>query len=294
MKAAALYLLVCAIVWGWTFVATKVCLNYVTPIELVGLRFLVGLPALYMVVVAKRLKFEFTRKERGSLAIGSAIITLHFFIQITGLKYTSATNTGWIIAITPLVMALLAFLILKEKLPKRALGGVAIATIGLLVLISRGQSTTLGWLGWLGSIGDWLILASAHTWALYTISIRNVVRVRPPLTVTLAVMLPSGILVLAYMLLTSDWSRFIEMPLDGLLALGFLGLFGMALAHWFWQEGVARIGASRAGIFLYIEPLATTAIAVPYLGEQFGLWTAAGGMMVLAGVFVAHKAKQAG
>jgi drug/metabolite transporter (DMT)-like permease len=63
----------------------------------------------------------------------------------------------------------------------------------------------------------------------------------------------------------------------------------MGLAHWFWQEGVARLGAARAGVFLYLEPLATTGLAVPYLGESFGLFTAVGGAMVLAGVYLAER-----
>ena len=88
---------------------------------------------------------------------------------------------------------------------------------------------------------------------------------------------------------TSDWSKFVALPTDGLLALGFLGLFGMALAHWFWQEGVARMGAARAGIFLYLEPLATTALAVPLLGELFGPTAAVGGLMVLGGVFLSQR-----
>ncbi|MCP4544717.1 MAG: EamA family transporter, partial [Chloroflexi bacterium] len=63
----------------------------------------------------------------------------------------------------------------------------------------------------------------------------------------------------------------------------------LAVAHWFWQEGVAKLGAAKAGIFLYLEPLSTTALAVPLLGEHFGFFTAAGGLLVLAGVFWAER-----
>jgi drug/metabolite transporter (DMT)-like permease len=90
------------------------------------------------------------------------------------------------------------------------------------------------------------------------------------------------------MAITSNWSSFLHIPLDGVLSLLFLGLLGLAIAHWFWQEGVARLGAARAGIFLYIEPLATTALAVPWLGEKFAVYTAVGGLMVLGGVFIAE------
>jgi len=91
------------------------------------------------------------------------------------------------------------------------------------------------------------------------------------------------------MLFSSDWSKFLHLPLDVTIALLFLGLFGMALAHWFWQEGVARVGAAQAGVFLYLEPVATTALAVPYLHESFGVYTAIGGFLVLLGVWLAQR-----
>ena len=281
-----MYLLVCVVIWGWTFVATRICLQYISPVEVLGLRFLIGLPLLLVIVLARRVRFEFTSREGRTILLGSAIITLHFLIQITGLKYTSATNTGWIISISPLVMAALAFLILKERLGRRALIGIAVATAGILLLISRGR---LGSFDWLSSFGDWLVLASAHTWALYTIVIRDVTRARHPLAVTVAVLTPSALVVLVYMAISSDWSRFVSMPLDGIIAILFLGILGLAVGHWFWQEGVARVGAARAGIYLYLEPVATTSLAVPYLGEEFGPATALGGLLVLAGVYFAEK-----
>ncbi|MBD3402163.1 EamA family transporter [candidate division GN15 bacterium] len=283
-------LLLCVIFWGWTFVATKVVLEHVTPVELLGLRFILGLPVLYAVIRIKRLKFDFTRKNWIGVAIGSAIITIHFLVQVTGLKYTSATNTGWIISVTPLVMAVLSYFILKEQIGARQILGIVFATVGILLLVSRGDLTSLDWLS---SIGDWLVLISAHTWALYTIATRDLSRARNPLAVTFGVLTPSGILVLAYMAFTSDWGSFLEMPLEANLALLFLGVLGLAVAHWFWQEGVADIGASRAGIFLYLEPVATTALAVPYLDERFGWATAVGGLMVLGGVYWGSRRRKA-
>lgn len=283
---ARLYLLSCVIFWGWTFVATKIVLAYVTPVELLGLRLLTALPVLFVIIRIKRVRLQFSPRGRKQLLIGSAIITCHFLIQITGLQYTSATNTGWIISVTPLVMALLAWLILKERLGAKEFGGIVIATIGILLLVSRGDFSSLSWMS---SIGDWLVLISAHTWALYTIATRDLSREGNPLGVTLMVFLPPGVLTLLYMTYLSDWTAFLTMPLEAWIALLFLGIVGMALAHWFWQEGVAEIGAARAGLYLYLEPIATTALAVPYLGEQFTWATGVGGALVIAGVFYAQR-----
>jgi len=289
MIAARIMLLLCVIFWGWSFVATKIALDYVTPVEVMALRYLFGLPVLFLILLSKKIKLKFERRDYKGIVLGAIIITVHFLIQITGINYTTATNTGWIISVTPLVMAVLAFLILKEKIGSKQIAGVVIATIGIILMVSKGDLTDLSWLG---SVGDWLVLASAHTWAFYTIATRDVSRRGNPLLVSIAVLTPSAIVIFIYVLFSSDLSKFLALPLEPLLALMFLGVFALGLAHWFWQEGIAKLGAAGAGFFLYLEPLATTALAVPYLGENFGLYSAIGGALVLAGVFVAEKRRR--
>ena len=282
---ATILLTITVIFWGTTFVATKVCLNYLAPIEVMGLRLFVGLPVMLIIILARGLKFDF-KGHRVSLALGSVILTAHFLIQIVGIKYTSATNTGWLIAAIPLVTAVLAFLILKERIGRNVIAGIVIATIGILLLISKGQLLDFGWLS---SIGDWLVLGSAHTWALYTIATRDLSRTYNPLTTTFTMLLAPALVALVVMLPTSQWSSFSNLPTAVIVALLFLGILGTEIAHWLWQEGVARLGAAKAVIFLYLEPLATTAIAVPYLHESFGMYTAIGGFLVLLGVGLAQR-----
>ncbi len=285
MLARALMLLTVTF-WGWSFVATKICLDYMTPLEVIGLRYLLGLPLLLVVILVKRVKLSFARKDLGLVILASIVVTVHFLIQITGMKYTTATNTGWIIAVTPLVLMVLSVIFLKEKITLKAVVGVAIATVGILLLVSRGNLFDLGWLG---SVGDWLILGSAHTWAIYTVLTRDVARRYNPLLVSFAVLLFSSIVIIGLMLFSSEWDKFLHLPLEPIIAILFLGVICLALAFWFWQEGVARLGAAKAGFFLYLEPLATTALAVPYLNESFGVFTAIGGLMVLVGVYIAEK-----
>lgn len=281
-----IYLLLAIIFWGWSFVATKILLDYVNPAELMGLRFIVGLPVMFAIVLGKRIRLGFSSRHRWHVLLASAIITAHFLIQITGIKHTSATNTGWIIGVTPLVLAVLSFLILREKIGLREVGGIVVATTGIVLLVSHGRITELDWIE---SVGDWLVLASAHTWALYTVATRDLSRTYHPLAVTFSILLPSALVLVGYMVIASDWSVFLRLPLNAVIALLFLGIFSLAVAHWFWQEGVSGLGAARAGFFLYLEPLATTALAVPYLNEQFGLFTAVGGGLVLIGVYLSQR-----
>lgn len=283
-----IYLLLAVIFWGWSFVFTKILLDYVTPVELMGLRFIIGLPVLLLVIFFKKIKLKFDSKDYKAIAAGALVITAHFIIQITGLKYTSATNTGWIISVTPLVLATMSFLFLKEKIGLKEIIGIIVATCGIILLVSKGNLISLDWLK---SVGDWLVLLSAFTWSVYTVITRNISRKYHPLAVTFAILFPSALIMITYMLFTSDWNKFINLPAEPLWALLALGILCLALAHWFWQEGVAKFGAAKAGFFLYLEPLSTTALAIPYLGEHFGMFTAIGGLMVLAGVYITEKKK---
>jgi drug/metabolite transporter (DMT)-like permease len=280
-------LLVAAVVlWGWTFVATKILLAELGPVEIFAMRLAIGLPFLAAVLVVRRVPLEFARADAWPLVVASAVFTLHFLVQIAGLVTTTATNTGWIIAVSPLALAVLAFVFLREHIGRTGAAGIAIATTGVVLLVSRGRLTDLAWLR---NTGDWLVLGSAVTWAVYTVLARDLLRRRHPLAVTFAVLVVAAAMTAILAGAFADLSRVRSLSPRGIAAVLYLGIPGLALGQWFWQEGVARLGAMRAGVYLYLEPLATLGLAVPLLGEPFGLAGLLGGGLVLTGVYVAQR-----
>jgi drug/metabolite transporter (DMT)-like permease len=287
LRSTRLLLLGSVVIWGWTFVATKILLAHVTPFELVGLRFAIGLPILFTILRLKGIALGFDPAEWRPLSAGAAIIAVHFLVQAFALSRpaTTATNTGWIISFSPLGMALLSRMFLDERLRARQIQGVVLATLGVLLLVSKGHLESLSWLR---STGDWMIFGTAFTWALYTIVTRDLSRRRSPLAVTFVVFLPLCVSGLVAIAIRGHIGRFLRLPARAVIALLFLGVLG-TLAQWFWQMGIARIGAARAGIYVYLEPLATTVLAVPVLRESFGLASAAGGALVLLGVWQAER-----
>jgi drug/metabolite transporter (DMT)-like permease len=281
-------LLIAVSVWGATFVATKICLRYLSPLDVLGLRLILAVPTLYALILVRRIRLSFSGREILTLTAGSGILILHFLIQITGLQYTSATNTAWIIAVTPLIILFLSRLFLKERIHRADLVGVGIASAGIVLLISNGNLSSLGWLE---NTGDWLVLASAHTWAIYTVIGRNVSRSHNPIAVAFAFLAPAMIVVTGAMIFISNWNAILHLPAEPIIAIIFLGVVAMALANWWWQKGVGSIGAAKAGVFLYLEPLATMILAIPLLNETVGVMTAVGGALILAGVYVAQKSR---
>lgn len=283
---AHLLLLSAVVIWGWTFVGTKILVAELSPVEIFAARLAIGVPFLGILLLARGVRLHFERADITRLLLGGILLTVHFLIQAVALMTTSASNSGWIIAVTPLVLAIASFLILSERLGWSAVAGIIVALLGVLLLVSRGRLRDLGALQ---TTGDWLMLLSTLTWAIYTVVTRDVARRHDPLAVTFAVMLAAAAVTVVLMLTMGDLDSFRSLSLRGLLALLYLGIAGLALGNWFWQVGIAAVGAARAGMYLYLEPLATVALAVPLLGEPFGVFSAIGGGLILAGVYLGQR-----
>ena len=284
--APRVLLLTAVIIWGWTFVATKILVAELGPVELLAMRLIIGVPVLGGLLLVRRVPLTFSRADIVPLASGGLILACHLLIQIAGMKTTTATNTAWLISVSPLAIVLLSFVFLRERVGRATVVGLAVASVGVVVLVSRGHLSDLGWLR---STGDWLVVVSAHTWAIYTVVTRDLSRRRPALAVTFVILLIAAAFAALLFLLWGDAGLVRALTPRSVAALLYLAIPGLALGLWFWQEGVARLGASRAALYLYLEPIATLMLAIPVLGESFGLATALGGALVLAGVYTGQR-----
>ncbi len=272
-------------IWGGTFVAIKICLQQLVPIEIIGLRFIVGLPVLALLVYFSRVSWKIERNDLPRLLFASMMLVLQFLAQAYALTMTTATNTAWLVAVSPLAIAILGALVLKEHLGKTTIIGISIATVGVILLVSKGR---LADLGWLKSVGDWLVLFSAINWAIYAIAIRDIVRRRGPLLVTLLVYFPLTLVGVAGLIVSNTFTRLPDFSMAVWWWLLFLAVPG-TLAHWLWNVGLSQIGAVKAGIYIYLESITTTIIAVPLLHEAFGMGSAIGAALIIVGVQWAER-----
>ncbi len=131
----------CAVaIWGASFVATKIALKEVAPVALVWTRFALGVPVLGLFVLARR---QFRPIQGRDLAyfllLGFIGITFHQWLQSNALVTSEATTTGWIVASTPLFIAILGRLFLGERLRAAAIAGILLASLGVLLVVARGD-----------------------------------------------------------------------------------------------------------------------------------------------------------
>jgi drug/metabolite transporter (DMT)-like permease len=271
--------------WGLSFIATKMALDYLTPIQIIALRLILGTPVLYMAALAKKSKMRFRNKDFFAITAASITLGIHFLIQAVGLKYTSATNTAWLIASIPVFIAVMSALFLKEKLSPLQISGIAVAAVGIFLLISKGR---LNALLSLTAAGDWIILSSAITWGIYTILTKRLSGVHNPLPLSVGVLILPTLLLNLYAAATTPITTLLALPLKIVAAIIFLGIFCLGLAHWFWLEGLSRKTAAEVGAFIYLEPIITTIAAVPLLNEKLTIFSAIGAVLIIAGVYLAQ------
>ena len=277
------------VAWGASFVATKIALRELTPIALVWARFALGILVLGIFVGARR---QFRRVERRDLAyfllLGFLGITLHQWLQSNGLVTSQATTTGWIVATTPLFIALLGRVFLRERLGGKGYVGILMAAFGVLLVVARGSPGTIV-VGRLGTKGDALIMISAVNWAVFSVLSRRGLKRHPAALMMFYVMLLGWALTSALFGIESGFRG--VGPLSGLgtAALLFLGLVCSGVAYVFWYDALERIPASRVGVFLYLEPLVTVAVAACALGEVVRLGTMLGGAIILFGIWLVNR-----
>src|SRR5687767_1038611 len=136
-RMAIIKALFAVIVWGASFVATKIALQYAAPTTIVWLRFTMGVGVLGLAVALKKQFSLPGGKDWGYFALlGFLGITFHQWLQSTGLLTAQATTTAWIITSTPIFIALLGFLILKERLAWYQVTGIILAAFGVLLVVT--------------------------------------------------------------------------------------------------------------------------------------------------------------
>jgi len=280
------------IVWGASFVATKVTLRYVSPATVVWLRFTMGVAILGLAVLIRR-QFALPKgKEMVYLALlGFLGITFHQWLQSTGLLTAQATTTAWIVATTPVFMALLGWVVLREKLVWVQVMGIFLASLGVILVVSQGNIAALT-AGRFGTVGDFLVLISALNWAVFSTLSRRGLQRHPATRMMFYVMAFGWLFSSVLFFSGSGIGEIRNLTWNGWLGIGFLGVFCSGLAYIFWYDALQVLPVAQTGAFLYLEPFVTVIVAAMVLNEAILLASMLGGVAILAGVWMVNQASQ--
>jgi drug/metabolite transporter (DMT)-like permease len=199
-----------------------------------------------------------------------------------------ASTTAWIVATTPIFMALLGWLILKEKLTWGQSAGIALATLGVLLVVSNGELKSIFSANF-GTPGDYLIMVSAPNWAIFSALSRRGLKTHPAARMMFYVMTFGWLFSSIAFFAGGNWNEISKLSTDGWAGIIFLGIFCSGLAYIAWYDGLQKIATSQVGAFLYLEPLVAVIVAAAILAEPITWVSLVGGAVILLGVYLVNR-----
>lgn len=277
------------IAWGASFVATKLALKDIQPVTVIWLRFSMGVVILG---INARLRRQLTLPKTRELAyfafLGFLGITFHQWLQSTAMLTASATTSAWIITTSPVFIAILGQAILKEQLTWLKAAGILAATLGVTLVISKGNVAGI-FAGSFGSLGDFLMVLSAVNWAVFSVLSRRALRGYPAALMILYVMGFGWLLSTIFFFGGPGWADIANLSQAGWSGILFLGIVCSGLAYIAWYDALQALPASQAGVFIYLEPLVTMLVAFFVLSENPTWASLLGGAIILFGVWLVNR-----
>ncbi|MCL6451539.1 MAG: DMT family transporter [Acetobacteraceae bacterium] len=286
-------LLFVAALWSGSFVASKVALRDLTPLAVAFARFaLASLAFAPVVAVYRRRGHHLGQRDVKALApLAFLGVTSYFWVQYTALRYTTAINVGLAVATSPVFAALVGRLVLFEPIGRLTGAGIAVALLGAALVATGGRMVPDLSRGWPDALGVGLGLVNAAAWGAFTALGRRAVARYPPLFATAWIAILGTAMMAPILAVTGDFAALTRLgaSVPALLAVGYLGLLCSVAGYSLWYRALARIPTAAVASFLYLQPPMTAVMAYFVLGEGLGVHTAAGGVLVIAGVYLANR-----
>lgn len=284
--------LFCALVWGVTFVVSKRLLTIYTPVQLMFMRFVTAYIALWLLY--PRWERPSLREELHFLLMGLTGCTLYFWTENTALTLTFSANVSTIVALAPILTAILAHWLLggRNRLDRWVWIGFVISMAGVVLVVYNGAFVLR-----LSPKGDLLALATAATWAVFSVLQERALETRPSLFITRKVMF-YGIVTSLPLFLTSGLSGFSLRPLfaspANLCGILFLAVVGSALCYLAWCSSERLLGVVTTSSYIYTIPFITMLASAAFLHEPISVMGVLGAVLTVAGVWAASHKKKAG
>jgi drug/metabolite transporter (DMT)-like permease len=219
------------------------------------------------------------REWLGLTALGIVGHCVYQYCFVSGLSRTSVANSALLVAVTPVLIALITAALGQDRIGGRHWAGVALSLSGIYIVVGQGAS-----LGGSSLPGDLMMLVAVLCWTLYTLGARSLVRRHSPVGVTgISMVIGSSLYVAVVLphLRSVDWRSVSGTTWAALI---YSALFSICVAYTIWYAAVREIGSARTAVYSNLVPVVAMAVAVMVLGEPLGARKALGAAAVLIGV----------
>ena len=281
-------------IYGLSFVFTKNISDTYSPFTILGWRFLIAFLAMELLRRLGVFRVNFRGKNLWHLLRLVFLFPLLYFIGETyGVQLTTASESGIVIAIIPVVTVGLSALILKERASRTQMLGIIISTIGIiLIVLSQSLSASLNIWGYIGLITAVLTYSLYAVWLVQETSFSGLEK-------TYVMMMAAGIgffgLAIIEHVMQGSIRSFWTMPLQDmefLASILYLALGSSVIAFFASNRAIVLLGPSGAASYAGLSTLITIIASVLILNESFGLWQILASILVLGGVYIANQPRR--
>ena len=279
--------LITILIWGTTFISTKVLLTALSPIEILFLRFVIGYLALWL-AAPRRFVLTDHKQEGWFAAAGLCGVALYYGFENLALSMTQASNVGVIISIAPFFTVLFSAVFLKQKRPGlRFFLGFLMAMAGIMLISFNQQAVEIH------PLGDGLAVIAAMIWAIYCLISRKISELGYNVLLTTRRTFFYGLLLMLPLVMTQFSADFQIMSEPSvLLNLVFLGLGASALCFVTWNYAVGILGSVKTSVTIYIVPVITAVASAWVLHEPLTPRVILGLGLTLGGLLLSQKINQ--
>jgi len=281
-----LIVLFVVVVWGATFVSTKILLSYeLSPKDIFFYRFLMAYISIWFF---GRRKFfaDNVKDEFLFMLTGVAGGSLYFIAENTALEITLASNVALLVCTAPILTTIFSRLFFKtEKLNRYLWHGSLLALTGVAFISFNGRFILQ-----ISPLGDLLCLVAALSWAFYTMLLKHLENRYPTILITRKVFFYGVISLLPLFIfrpLNMDAAILMRPVVWGNLL--FLGLVASLLCYFLWNLSVKKLGAVRTTNYVYLIPLVTLLTSVIVINETITWIAIAGAILILGGVALTER-----
>lgn len=285
-------LLILVVIFYGGNILTGKALNDLPPFTIAYLRLVIAFIFLFPVGYksARKAKPVFFKYYKPLLVMTVTGVAFFNTFIYASLQFTTATNVSVLETLIPVLTVVLSWAILKEHLSALQVVGIALSLLGALGVVMNGNLFNLADLGW--NIGDGIMVGAIICWAVYSLVVKQVMFMFPPLG-TILVM--TGLsLVILFPFITVEWLVY-GIPsiwnLSNIIGFLYLGIFPSFIALLFYNTAVERLGASKASVFLNLLPVVTMTGAYFWLGEKVSVAQVTGALLVILGVVMTTQPK---
>jgi drug/metabolite transporter (DMT)-like permease len=283
------WMLLAMVLWGVNVSAVKALTTSFESLPLAALRMAVACVALSAIVLWRRGGVPALGARQLAAMTGCAFLMVYanqiLFAQ--GLLRSTATNGALIMALSPLVSALMAALVFRESLTPRRMLGVALGFAGVAAVVLSHPGAGLSRAG----IGDLMLALGVVSFAIGGVGVQRLARQVDPLSISWVIyMIGTAMLVLHTLLGPSRLGTAELFPGAWPWALVlFSGIAATAAGNLIWNRAISVIGVARTAVFLYWVPVFGVAFAALLLGEALTWWHLLGFVAVMSGTWLGTR-----